>query len=120
MKTVLVIDDDTFIRDFYSRLLESRGFSVTAAENGMEALKLCYGRKEPFDIAIIDWIMPVMTGEAVKKHLEEKYPDMPIIIASGSVDPAEVQLRENQVFLLKPFSVNDLIKTIGLLSPEGA
>ncbi len=112
MRTVLVVDDEEIIRNFYSHTLKDFGFAVTTAANGMEALKNCSGRSEPFDLAILDWLMPVMNGALTKKHLEELYPDMPIIIASGSVDPTEVTLNKNQFFLSKPFNASRLREVI--------
>lgn len=115
MPAILVVDDEYVLRKFYENLLRSLGFSVVSAQNGLDALKVCYEVTTPFDLAIVDWQMPVMSGEAIKKHLEGKYPGMPIIVASGSVDPSEVKLKDKQVFLTKPFSINDLKKAINEL-----
>ena len=112
MRTVIVVDDEEVIRHFYEHTLTELGFSVITAANGMEALKKCEGNSEPFDLAILDWLMPVMNGSLTKKHLEEKYPGMPIIIASGSVDPSEVALNKNQFFLSKPFNAARLKEVI--------
>lgn len=112
MRTVLVVDDEETLRLYYSNVLKELGFSVTNAANGMEALKKCSGKSDPFDLAILDWIMPVMGGALTKKHLEEIYPGMPIIVASGSVDPSEVTLNKNQFFLSKPFSRSKLQEVI--------
>lgn len=118
MASILVVDDEYILRSFYHYLLESNGYTVVAVENGMEALRVCAERREPFDLAIIDWVMPVMGGEPLKKRLEAEYPLMPIIIASGSVDPSEVTLRSNETFLLKPFTADELLQVINdILNP---
>ncbi len=112
MQTVLVVDDDEVLRRLYTLALSALGYSVTTADHGMEALKICAEKPSPFDLIIIDWLMPVMSGASLKQHLEKMYPNTPIIVASGSVDPSEVVLCNNQVFLQKPFTVNTLREII--------
>jgi len=105
MLSVLVIDDQETLRNFYDTLLTEWGFSVTTAVHGLDALKKCAERGGPFDLVILDWLMPVMNGDMTKKHLEETYPGIPIVVISGSVEPSEVTLNRNQFFLTKPFRI---------------
>ena len=119
MPTALIIDDEYAIRVYYERVLELLGFSVVSVKQGLEALQVCQGRTAPFDLAIIDWLMPVMNGSEIKKHLEQIYPGMPMIVASGSVDPSQVKLNEHQTFLMKPFSAEELIKALNTVMGAG-
>ncbi len=85
---VLVVDDEKVIRDGCHRILTGKGYEVTTAENGQEALDLL--ATKPVDIILLDLKMPVMSGEDVLEITGNKYPDIPVIIITGhgTVDTA--------------------------------
>lgn len=60
-KKILVVEDDKDLRDFYSELLESEGFTVLTAENGQIGLEAVKSQKP--DIVLLDLMMPVMDGK---------------------------------------------------------
>jgi len=60
MTTALVIDDSRVVRGFICKILESIGFEVEQAENGLEAKEICE-RSMP-EVIIVDWNMPEMNG----------------------------------------------------------
>ena len=103
---ILVVDDNEFNRDLLTDQLEFRGYQVTTAENGQIALeKLTY---EPFDLVLLDIMMPVMDGYQVLEHLRED-PDlrhMPVIVISAVDDKSSV-IRCIEMgaedYLFKPF-----------------
>lgn len=104
--SILVVDDNEFNRDLLTDQLEFRGFQVTTAENGQVALeRLTY---EPFDLVLLDIMMPVMDGYQVLAHLRED-PDlrhMPVIVISA-VDDKNSVIRCIEMgaedYLFKPF-----------------
>jgi CheY-like chemotaxis protein len=57
---ILVVDDETRMRDLLRVVLESRGYSVEEAEDGLQALKMFAA--DPPDMVILDIMMPVMDG----------------------------------------------------------
>jgi len=57
----LIVDDSRFVRGFVRGLLEQRGFQCEEAADGQAALDLLH-RAQPFDLALVDWNMPVMNG----------------------------------------------------------
>jgi len=64
----LIVDDSRFVRGYVRGLLEERGFECEEAADGQAALDLLHGKKS-FDIALVDWNMPVMDGLDMLKHL---------------------------------------------------
>ncbi|MFO1459154.1 MAG: adenylate/guanylate cyclase domain-containing protein [Verrucomicrobiota bacterium] len=80
---ILVADDDPGNRDILTRCLERNGYSVTVAANGLEALQRLRG--EPFDLALLDILMPGLDGYQVLLKLkgDAALCDIPVIIISG-------------------------------------
>jgi len=78
---VLVIDDNSDVRDTLRWLLEGEGYSVSAAANGFEGLRL--QRKEPADIVLTDIFMPEQDGIETLWKFREEFPSVPIIVMSG-------------------------------------
>ena len=69
-KNCLIVDDSSVIRKVSRHILESLGFGVDEAENGQAALEKCSG--DDFDLILLDWNMPVMTGIEFIKALRAR------------------------------------------------
>lgn len=105
--SLLVVDDNEMNRDMLTRRLERQGYSVTAVENGRQALDLL--RTRQFDLILLDIIMPEMNGfqtlEALKKEKDLRH--MPVIMLSaldeidGAVRCIEIGAED---YLPKPFN----------------
>lgn len=82
-KTILVIEDDRFLRKVYESKLPKEGFKILVMPNGKEGLAAL--KKERPDLVLLDLIMPIMTGfevlEAVKK--DKKLSNIPILVMSN-------------------------------------
>ena len=81
MSRVLVIDDNPDIRSTLQWLLESEGYAVSVAANGLEGLKL--QRSSPADIVVTDVFMPEQDGIETLWKFREEYPQVPIVVMSG-------------------------------------
>lgn len=80
---VLVVDDEDVVRSIVSRLLRRSGFQVITASSGQEGLdKLSC----PFDLVLLDMMMPGMTGDTVLEGVRRAAPNVPVIIYSGHAD----------------------------------
>lgn len=83
MAKVLVVDDDTDIRDIYKEALEEAGYQVEVAKDGEEGLgKILQGG---FDLILLDIMMPKIDGLTILKRLRDKPPPVyngPIIVIS--------------------------------------
>jgi len=90
--TILVVDDDRNFRELYQTALRFRGFNVTTASNGLEALR-SIERQRP-SLVILDLNMPCVDGWGVLRELgaHESTSCIPVIVVTGAdVDRATLQ-----------------------------
>jgi DNA-binding response OmpR family regulator len=87
---ILVVDDEATIRFTLATLLRRCGYSVAAAENGVEALMHC--ERQACDLILLDLIMPGMNGVAVAQRVRALQPTATIIILTGSDMLMEVEM----------------------------
>jgi len=109
--TVLVADDEEFVRAVTSAQLDALGFRVLEAENGEQATKLFREHKDEIVLAVLDLTMPKLDGDKAATQMLAIRPELPVILASGySAMEVSQRLRDHpQVMLLpKPFSLGDL------------
>lgn len=107
-KTVLVVDDDPDVRLFLSTSLETLGFDVQVAESAEQGLVALEDIKA--DLLLVDFAMPGMNGAQMAELVRRRWPELPIIFASGYSETAAIELAvgPSAVLLRKPFSVSDL------------
>jgi sigma-B regulation protein RsbU (phosphoserine phosphatase) len=88
--TLLVVDDDEANRDMLSRRLERKGFAVTVAEDGGRAIELV--RSRPFDLVLLDVLMPGLSGMEVLRELRQSHPatELPVIMATALSESGDV------------------------------
>ncbi len=82
---ILVIDDDKNIRRLIQALLEAENYTVSTAENGLDALTIL--EKEHIDLAVVDIMMPKMNGYEFTKILRDTNNNLPILMVSAKQDP---------------------------------
>ncbi len=78
---ILLADDEAFTREFYGGLLTEHGFRVLAASDGVAALALA--RQHSVEVAILDLMMPGMSGLEVLERLHAGHPDLPVIVLTA-------------------------------------
>jgi two-component system, cell cycle sensor histidine kinase and response regulator CckA len=114
-KTILVADDEEYIRDLIIEVLEGTGAKILAATNGDEALELYKNNQDSVDLVLLDVIMPKMDGVKLFKFIYKINPKIKGIFLSGySPGKDIVELRKTiQVdFIQKPFKIELLLKKI--------
>lgn len=117
-KNILVVDDSATIRALQAFILQSAGFEVETAANGIEALEKLYRKK--FDLMVADINMPKMNGlkmiEILRK--QEIYRDLPIIIVTSEEEEEDREkgLRAGaNVYLVKPTDPKTLVMNVKML-----
>jgi len=109
--TVLVIEDEEVLRTMTGTMLESFGFSVLQAKDGVEALEVFGKHQSEIKFVISDLTMPRMNGWETLTALRKLQPDIPVILASG-YDKAHVMEGDHpelpQAFLAKPYNLKAL------------
>lgn len=114
MKTVLVVDDEDFIRDYLAAVLDNLGVKVLTADDGDTALKLMEGDSS-IDLVILDLNMRRLNGWQTYPLLKELKADIKVIISSASIDASSAaRLRGMKVdaILRKPFKMTDFELTV--------
>ena len=102
---VLAVDDDPLILMNAVDMLEELGLTVVQASSGGEALSLM--ETEGFDLVITDHAMPKMTGAELMHKIRDRFPDMPLILATGYAElPTTAGLQF--IRLPKPYTLDDL------------
>ncbi len=84
--TILVVDDEPVVRNFFQAALQRQGYEVVLAENGREALSIYSAQPERFDLVLLDMVMPVMDGKELIARLFELRPDVRVVVTSGQME----------------------------------
>ena len=107
-ETILIVDDHESIWDFLIEALQTLGYSVILAENGLVAVEIYRENPSEIDLVLLDMIMPELNGYEAFKQIREIDPGAKILLSSGFVGGAEVQeLLDNgaEGFLPKPHRI---------------
>lgn len=113
--TVLVIDDETAIRNLVKQMLETMGFSVITAPDGEMGVKKYRQRAEDISLVIVDMTMPKMDGEEVYNEIRKINADARIILSSGYNEQITVDRFAGgglSGFIQKPYRYDDLVGAI--------
>lgn len=113
MKKILVVDDEKAIRLLLKVNLEKEGYVVKEASNGVEALKKL--EQGPFDLMILDVMMPELDGIDVCRRVKVLYPNLPIIMLSAKSEEIDrilgLEMGADD-YIAKPFSPRELLARI--------
>jgi two-component system cell cycle sensor histidine kinase/response regulator CckA len=110
---VLVVEDESAIRQLVVRILDREGYQVIAAADPREALDLLAHHPE-IDVVLTDVMLPHMSGRELLQEIRRRYPHMRIILMSGYV---EEQVDIDVPYLEKPFTPKELIAKLKSMSP---
>lgn len=111
---VLIVDDESVIRRFTSRVLADAGYLVVEACDGTEALEYLREAGGELDLVLSDVVMPGLNGVELLEALSTAYPGVPVLLMSGY---ASAELRERGIaapcgILAKPFSAEQLLDEV--------
>lgn len=110
-ETILVVDDESAVREMIREILETCGYQVLEARNGFEAMEVYEREAEKIDLVITDLLMPRMSGQSLVDLLSFSHLHNRILYISGHFDDhlitrSEVEKQPN--FIEKPFRAADL------------
>ena len=114
-ENILLVEDDTMVRELTEAILEQYGYAVFTAENGQEALQLLKESPIVPDLVITDVIMPKMGGQELAEQVNLIWPNIPIIYISGYTGGAIQHngvLSSDVAFLQKPFTPQAMAKKV--------
>ena len=110
---ILIVDDAGPVVVLCVNVLQALGYAVKGANRGETAVELL--RKERFDLMVLDYKMPGMTGFDVYQQAKALYPDIAVVLVTGHGSPEVVNEANRMGFdsiLLKPFTSEELRGTV--------
>ena len=118
-KHILIVDDSRTIRNLVAFIMKKEGFTVTAAEDGLDGLEKLYAA-EKVDLIISDINMPRMDGFTFIKTVREQeaYRDLPIVVLSTEGQEKDIQLGISlgaNLYMVKPAQPEKMVKNIRML-----
>jgi PAS domain S-box-containing protein len=115
-ETILLVEDEPAVRKSTCLLLERYGYRVLEASHGSDAINLWQNHRGTVAVLLTDLVMPGgMSGQQLAGRLRAEAPRLKVIFASGysaEIAGRELQLREGEVFIQKPFAPEQLLETI--------
>ncbi len=121
-KRILVVDDDENILNLEKTILEQKGFDVTGAQGGAEALKLL--ADTAYDLVLLDVMMPEVDGFTVCRKIKEdpRLKEVPVIFltAKGGGEALAEGFESGAVmYINKPFTANKLLTIVNTMLESG-
>jgi PAS domain S-box-containing protein len=115
-RKILLVEDESLLREATAKILRNSGFVVVEARDGQDAWELFQASPESFDLIVTDVITPRMTGASlVQKISETAKRSIPVVYLSGyTADELEIHgiRRDTSFFVEKPFSSTSFLSTI--------
>jgi two-component system cell cycle sensor histidine kinase/response regulator CckA len=114
--TIMIVDDEDFVRSFAKETLEKLGYEVIEAAGGQEAVSLYSSGDGKIDLVILDLIMPRMSGEETYRELKKRDDHVKVLISSGygSGERTEELMKESNIvgFIQKPYNIIEIAETV--------
>jgi two-component system cell cycle sensor histidine kinase/response regulator CckA len=114
-ETILFVEDEEMLIQMVNFLLESKGYNVLCARDGLEAVNIYQSHKQEIALVITDLGLPVLTGSDEFKKLKEINPSVKVVFASGYFEPdikSELLKDGAKGFIQKPYEPNDILRII--------
>jgi CheY-like chemotaxis protein len=115
VETILLVEDETRVRKLIVDVLSARGYRVLEATRGADAIRLCQTHGSQIDLAVVDVVMPEMSGPELVRQISPCEPQMRVLYISGYTEEAMVHHgieRSGAAFLQKPFMPDALARKV--------
>ncbi len=107
-KTVLVVDDDEDVRDYFAAVLQASGFDVVPVGDGEAALRVV--EKKPVDLVLTDIRMPRLDGIELARRVAEARPALCVLFVSSS--PGRLAIADRSKLIEKPVRPGELVRRV--------
>lgn len=118
--TVLIVEDDELVLDAMTRMLVREGYLVLTAAGGHDAISLLHTPLQPINVVVLDVNLPDVSGINLCARIRELHPDMPVVVCTGSTDPADLaELLKMGIYRCfhKPVAMEDLLASVEAALP---
>ena len=119
MHRILVVDDDETILNLTRQILNGHGFEVIAESSPFNAIEIA--KNHTFDMALVDFRMPEMTGTELKDALKKIHPELPVVAVTANVfekNESGDSFNGFDYYLPKPFKTKQLLDLVGFESEK--
>jgi CheY-like chemotaxis protein len=119
-RRILLVEDDTAIREALDEVLGELGYEVVSAPDGRGGLQLAAAEPEPCPI-LLDWRMPVVDGPEFLRRLRElpRGTEFPVILSTADRSATAVSMGDQVAAVLsKPFDLDSLLTVLARFSPR--
>lgn len=123
METILLVDDEDYIRELVGAILTIEGYTVLEASDGSRALEVSEAHSGTIHMLLTDVVMSPMNGAELVRRITPLRPEMKVLFISGFPDDATVRhgvSRSQAAFLAKPFTPKVLTRKIRSVLDEAA
>jgi CheY-like chemotaxis protein len=114
-ESILLVEDEPILREWVREILQTNGYRIIEAGNGVEALKVWDEKAGKFDLLLTDMVMPEgLTGRDLARQLRSREPRLKVIYTSGyseEIMGGDTELRDAP-FLPKPYAAPELVKLV--------
>lgn len=114
--TILLVEDEAFVRNVTCEVLEAAGYRVMAAENSAEGDSLHEKHCDEIDLLITDAVLPDQNGQALAAKLRSRNPALKVLLVTGYADQMKRLQAQAFEYLAKPFSSADLVVRVKQLT----
>lgn len=111
-RVVLVADDEATIRKISRLTLERAGFEVLEAKDGREAVEVFEQHQDRIGVALLDSLMPGMSGSEVLQEIRTQRPGFPVVMSSGFLNATETGPERPTAMLPKPWEPKELVRLV--------
>jgi DNA-binding response OmpR family regulator len=117
---LLIVDDDKAVRRLLARVAERAGFEVDTARDGLQALEML--QKKQYEIAIVDLMMPRLSGYELVQKISTLDPRPVVIVATALMNGDVASLDDSMVrrVIKKPFDINAVANALIEIAREAA
>ncbi len=115
---ILLVEDETAIANFIAEGLEEEGFAVDVAHNGKEGQRLALDNLTEYDLILLDWMLPGLSGIEICRSVRKENKTVPVIFltAKDTVDDVVFGLETGaNDYLRKPFAFEELLARMRVL-----
>ncbi|WP_223811260.1 response regulator [Rhizorhabdus histidinilytica] len=106
---LLYVEDNAQIAEITCLMLEDTGLDIVQASSAEEALRLVDTQESPFDIVLTDVVMPGLSGVQLARRLNQRWPNLPIVLVSGFSEELTMGYGAQYELLRKPFTRGALL-----------
>ncbi|HUN40984.1 MAG TPA: response regulator [Acetobacteraceae bacterium] len=109
--TILLVDDDSAVREVVAAMLEDLGYRVVEADGGAAALDLL-STGNRVDLMLADFSMPGMSGMELLREATARRPELPVLLVTGYADDKALAVLGQERLVLKPFRNEELARKV--------